>query len=55
MKAKPSGRKTVKTISLRQRKPRAKPTESIDPQTHPDTAGFDADAEEFVIYVPTNR
>lgn len=55
MKAKPSGGKAAKAKSRRPRKPTAKATQSINTQTHPDAAGIDVGAEEFVAAVPIGR
>lgn len=55
MKANPPGGKTAKAKSRRPRKPADKPSQSIDPQTHPDAAGIDVGAEEFVAAVPGGR
>ncbi|MEO5713688.1 MAG: IS110 family transposase [Luteolibacter sp.] len=55
MKAKPSGGKSAKSKSRRPRKTTTKSTQSINTQTHPDAAGIDVGAEEFVAAVPIGR
>jgi transposase len=52
MKRKPSGGKAA---SRRSRKKGASPQQSINTQTHPDAAGIDVGAEEFVVAVPPGR
>jgi transposase len=52
MKRKPSGSKAV---SRRAPKKEASPQHSINTQTHPDAAGIDVGAEEFVVAVPNGR
>ncbi len=49
MKRKPSGGKAVPL------KKSASPQQSINTQTHPDAAGIDVGAEEFVVAVPPGR
>lgn len=55
MKTKPSGGPTAKAKSRRPRQPTAKPAQAINTQTHPDAAGIDVGAEEFVAAVPGGR
>ena len=52
MKRKPSGGKAA---SRRPSKKGASPQQSINTQTHPDAAGIDVGAEEFVVAVPPGR
>jgi transposase len=52
LKRKPSGGKAA---SRRSRKTGASPQHSINTQTHPDAAGIDVGAEEFVVAVPPGR
>lgn len=44
-----------KAASRRSSKKGASPQHSIDIQTHPDAAGIDVGAEEFVVAVPPSR
>lgn len=55
MKAKPPGGKTAKAKFRRPPKSTAKPAQSINTQTHPNAAGIDVGAEEFVAAVPIGR
>ena len=55
MKTNPSGGKTAKAKFRRPRKTTAKPSQAINTQTHPDAAGIDVGAEEFVVAVPIGR
>jgi transposase len=52
MKKKPPGKKAA---SRRARKTGDSPQHSINTQTHPDAAGIDVGAEEFVVAVPAGR
>jgi len=52
MKRKPAGGKAA---SRRSSKKGASPQQSINTQTHPDAAGIDVGAEEFVVSVPPGR
>lgn len=52
MKKKPPGKKAA---SRRARKTGDNPQHSINTQTHPDAAGIDVGAEEFVVAVPAGR
>jgi hypothetical protein len=52
MKRKPSGGKAV---SRRSRQKEASPHACLNIQTHPDAAGIDVGAEEFVVSVPPDR
>ena len=52
MKAKPYSGKTAKAKFRRSHKTAAKPVQAIDTQTHPNAAGIDVGAEEFVAAVP---
>lgn len=52
MKKKAIGKKAA---SRRSRKKGASPQPSINIQTHPDAAGIDVGAEEFVVAVPPGR
>ncbi|MEO5716887.1 MAG: IS110 family transposase [Luteolibacter sp.] len=52
MKKKPSGGKAA---SRRSSKKGVSPQQSISTQTHPDAAGIDVGAEEFVVAVPPGR
>ncbi len=52
MKKKPTGKKAA---SRRARKTGDNPQHSINTQTHPDAAGIDVGAEEFVVAVPAGR
>ena len=52
MKRKPSGGKAA---SRRSRQKEASPHACLNIQTHPDAAGIDVGAEEFVVAVPPDR